>query len=268
MAVWPSVRGVYAVASRLCHAKSASPILGPRISQKVLATAGPLKPSHLNSFPAPQSSAQHCTISTVTAVDSIRSQRRLIVRHTQTADQTHTNMNSMLQGRQLSSVPAGGARCLGARHAVPRPQRQRQVTRAVLAEPPPQQPSPPAAGTAAAEAQPYDRMFNFSAGPAVLPVPVLEQAQADLLNYHNSGSSVMEMSHRGKEFTAIIEEAEADLRELLSIPDDYEVCARRRWQDRGRLPFPAQPHGGAASARDCRAFPASPRRQKLTDELK
>ena len=66
-------------------------------------------------------------------------------------------------------------------------------------------------------------MFNFSAGPAVLPLPVLEEAQADLLSWKGSGISVMEMSHRGPEFSRIIEEAEADLRALLSIPDNYKV---------------------------------------------
>ena len=66
-------------------------------------------------------------------------------------------------------------------------------------------------------------MFNFSAGPATLPVPVLEQTQADLINYQGSGMSVMEMSHRGPEFTRIIEEAEADLRKLMEIPDNYKV---------------------------------------------
>ncbi len=67
------------------------------------------------------------------------------------------------------------------------------------------------------------RAFNFSAGPATLPEPVLEQAQADLLNWHNSGMSVMEMSHRGKEFKSIAENAESDLRELLNVPKDYHV---------------------------------------------
>lgn len=57
----------------------------------------------------------------------------------------------------------------------------------------------------------------------MLPLPVLEEAQADLLNWKGSGISVMEMSHRGKEFMRIIEEAEADLRALLSIPDNYKV---------------------------------------------
>lgn len=69
----------------------------------------------------------------------------------------------------------------------------------------------------------HGRVFNFSAGPATLPVPVLEQTQADLINYQGSGMSVMEMSHRGPEFTRIIEEAEADLRQLMAIPDNYKV---------------------------------------------
>ena len=67
------------------------------------------------------------------------------------------------------------------------------------------------------------RVFNFSAGPAVLPEVVLQQAAAEMLDWHGSGMSVMEMSHRGKEFISIADKAEADLRLLLSIPDDYKV---------------------------------------------
>ncbi len=67
------------------------------------------------------------------------------------------------------------------------------------------------------------RVFNFSAGPAVLPEPVLEQAAAEMLDWHGSGMSVMEMSHRGKEFIAIHAQAEADLRELMGIPANYKV---------------------------------------------
>jgi len=66
-------------------------------------------------------------------------------------------------------------------------------------------------------------VYNFSAGPAVLPKAVLERAQAEMLNWHGSGMSVMEMSHRGKEFTSILEKTEADLRTLLAIPPNYEV---------------------------------------------
>lgn len=67
------------------------------------------------------------------------------------------------------------------------------------------------------------RVFNFSAGPAVLPEPVLQQAAAEMLDWHGSGMSVMEMSHRGKEFIEIHAQAEADLRELMNIPKNYKV---------------------------------------------
>lgn len=67
------------------------------------------------------------------------------------------------------------------------------------------------------------RKFNFSAGPATLPLEVLEQAQREMLDWNGSGVSVMEMSHRGKEFTQISEEAEADLRDLMAIPENYKV---------------------------------------------
>ncbi|MDG4553748.1 MAG: 3-phosphoserine/phosphohydroxythreonine transaminase [Candidatus Competibacter sp.] len=67
------------------------------------------------------------------------------------------------------------------------------------------------------------RPYNFSAGPAMLPEAVLEQARVDLLDWRGSGMSVMEMSHRGKEFVSIAEQAEADLRELLNIPAGYKV---------------------------------------------
>lgn len=67
------------------------------------------------------------------------------------------------------------------------------------------------------------RPFNFSAGPAALPAEVLEQAAAEMLDWHGSGMSVMEMSHRGKEFMSIIAQAEADLRELLAVPSDYRI---------------------------------------------
>ncbi|HSG93315.1 MAG TPA: aminotransferase class V-fold PLP-dependent enzyme, partial [Methylotenera sp.] len=61
------------------------------------------------------------------------------------------------------------------------------------------------------------QIYNFSAGPAVLPKPVLERAQAEMLDWHGSGMSVMEMSHRGKEFTSILAKTESDLRTLLNI---------------------------------------------------
>ncbi|MET0116306.1 MAG: 3-phosphoserine/phosphohydroxythreonine transaminase [Sedimenticola sp.] len=67
------------------------------------------------------------------------------------------------------------------------------------------------------------RVYNFSAGPAALPEDVLKQAQEELLDWHGSGMSVMEMSHRGKEYMSIASEAESDLRELMAIPDNYKV---------------------------------------------
>lgn len=67
------------------------------------------------------------------------------------------------------------------------------------------------------------RVYNFSAGPAVLPEEVLQEAADEMLDYNGSGMSVMEMSHRSKVYQAIIDEAEADLRELMSIPDNYKV---------------------------------------------
>ncbi len=67
------------------------------------------------------------------------------------------------------------------------------------------------------------RIFNFSAGPAVLPEQVLQRAAEEMLDWHGSGMSVMEMSHRGKEFISIADKAQADLRKLLAIPDNYKV---------------------------------------------
>ena len=68
-----------------------------------------------------------------------------------------------------------------------------------------------------------NRPYNFSAGPAAIPVEVLEQAAAEMLDWHGSGMSVMEMSHRGKEFLSIYENAEADLRELLAVPANFKI---------------------------------------------
>ena len=67
------------------------------------------------------------------------------------------------------------------------------------------------------------RPFNFSPGPAALPEPVLRQAASEMLDWNGTGMSVMEMSHRGKEFMAIQAGIEADLRELLAIPASYKV---------------------------------------------
>lgn len=67
------------------------------------------------------------------------------------------------------------------------------------------------------------RVYNFSAGPSMLPLEVLERAQKEMLDCNGSGQSVMEMSHRSKEYQAIIDEAEALLREIMAIPDNYKV---------------------------------------------
>ena len=69
----------------------------------------------------------------------------------------------------------------------------------------------------------YDRVYNFSAGPAMMPEPVLEEIRDEMMNYQGSGMCVMEMSHRSKVFAKIVEEAEQDLRDLMGIPDNYKV---------------------------------------------
>lgn len=69
----------------------------------------------------------------------------------------------------------------------------------------------------------HKRVYNFSAGPAMLPTEVLERAREEMLDWNGSGMSVMEMSHRGKEYVSIAEKAEADLRKLMAIPDHYKV---------------------------------------------
>ena len=67
------------------------------------------------------------------------------------------------------------------------------------------------------------RVYNFSAGPAVLPEEVLQEAADEMLDYRGCGMSVMEMSHRSGTYQKIIDEAEADLRQLMGIPDNYKV---------------------------------------------
>ena len=68
-----------------------------------------------------------------------------------------------------------------------------------------------------------NRAFNFNAGPSALPLPVLQQAQAELLDFQGAGMSILEMSHRGKEYEAVHNRAITLLKELLSVPDDYDV---------------------------------------------
>ena len=67
------------------------------------------------------------------------------------------------------------------------------------------------------------RVYNFNPGPAALPLEVLQQAQAEMLDFKDTGMSVMEISHRSKEFEGVIQTAEADLRDLLGIPTNYKV---------------------------------------------
>ena len=67
------------------------------------------------------------------------------------------------------------------------------------------------------------RVYNFSPGPAVLPLPALEEAQRDLLSLPGAGVSILEISHRSKAFDQIIQQAEANIRTLLAIPDNYRV---------------------------------------------
>ena len=67
------------------------------------------------------------------------------------------------------------------------------------------------------------RAYNFSAGPATLPEPVLRQAQEEMLDWHGAGASIVELSHRSSEFIGVAARAEADLRALLSVPQDYAV---------------------------------------------
>jgi len=92
------------------------------------------------------------------------------------------------------------------------------------------------------------RVHNFNAGPAVLPVSVLEQAQAEMLDYQGCGMSVMEMSHRSKEFEGIIQTAEVDLRELMHIPAGYKVLFLQGGATLqfAMLPMNLRPAGGSA----------------------
>ena len=80
------------------------------------------------------------------------------------------------------------------------------------------------------------RVFNFSAGPATLPLPVLEQVRDELLDWRGTGMSVMEMSHRDKPFMSIAAEAEADLREVLGVPANYKVLFMQAGPPASSLP--------------------------------
>ena len=78
------------------------------------------------------------------------------------------------------------------------------------------------------------RVYNFSAGPSMLPLSVLERAGAEITNYHGSGMSVMEMSHRSKVFIQIFEETQAKLRRLMKVPDNYKILFLQTGQGRLR----------------------------------
>ncbi len=92
------------------------------------------------------------------------------------------------------------------------------------------------------------RAFNFCAGPAALPEAVLQQAQADLVDWQGRGCSIMEMSHRGADFVAIAERAEQDLRDLLAIPDNYKVLFLQGGATQQFAQVPMNLLGGKASA--------------------
>src|SRR5881394_1056732 len=93
-----------------------------------------------------------------------------------------------------------------------------------------------------------ERIYNFSAGPAVLPVPVLEEAQRNLISLPGVGMSVMEISHRSKTFDAIIEGAERGLRELIGLPENYHVLFLQGGASLqfSMIPMNLLPKGGSA----------------------
>ena len=68
-----------------------------------------------------------------------------------------------------------------------------------------------------------ERIYNFSAGPSILPLSVLERASAEMTNYRGSGMSVMEMSHRSQDYISIFDETKADLRAVMNVPDTHEI---------------------------------------------
>ena len=72
------------------------------------------------------------------------------------------------------------------------------------------------------------RIFNFNAGPAALPLEVLEEVQAELLDFNNTGMSILEISHRSPAFEKVLEETKQDIKDLLNLPDDYGLYGRRR----------------------------------------
>ena len=72
-----------------------------------------------------------------------------------------------------------------------------------------------------------NRVYNFNPGPAMQPLEVLKEAQAEFLNFQNTGESILEISHRAKEFEAVLEKAKTDIKELMGLGEDYDVLLRR-----------------------------------------
>ena len=105
------------------------------------------------------------------------------------------------------------------------------------------------------------RIYNFSAGPAVLPLPVLEEAQRDLVALPGVGMSVMEISHRSKAFDEIIQGAEADMRALAGIPDNYKVAVPAGRREPAVLDGADEPAHGRAR-RPTTSSPATGRRRR------
>ena len=110
-------------------------------------------------------------------------------------------------------------------------------------------------------------VFNFSAGPAMMPKAVLEQAQQELLNWQGQGTSVMEVSHRGKLFMELITQSQADFRKLYNIPDNYQVLflqggARGQFaaipmnllRENGKALYLNSGHWSATAAKEARFF--------------
>lgn len=122
--------------------------------------------------------------------------------------------HSMLLHRPSPAAPKAGP--AGAVSSIRLPARAAKISCAAVA-------APSAAAATPFAAAGERGVYNFAAGPATLPLAVLQKAQAELVDYRGSGMSIMEMSHRGKEFDAAIKKAEADLRALLAVPDTHEV---------------------------------------------
>lgn len=116
-----------------------------------------------------------------------------------------------------------------------------------------------------APARPLRRAFNFNAGPAALPLPVLERIREELLDYHGTGMSVMEMSHRSPEFEAINAAAEQNLRKLLAVPDDYAVIFV---QGGGSLQFSSVPQNLALPGKPIDVLHTGAWTAKAISELK